>query len=149
MTLIRRPTPFLDLASMRDVMERLFDDRLFRPIWVSDGERELPLALDVFTTPEMLVVKAALPGMKPEDVEITIADDLVTISGAYKEEKETAEEAGYIHKELSRGAFHRTFTAPVALKADQAKAVFKDGILTLSIPRAEESKARHIKVEAI
>ena len=147
MSLIRRPAPVLDLASVRDTFERLFDDRLFRPLWVTDGEREISPALDVFTTADSVVAKAALPGVKPEDVEITIADDLVTISGTFKEEKETTE-AGYTHKELSRGTFRRSFAVPTALKADEAKAVFKDGLLTLTIPRAEEAKPKHVKVEA-
>jgi HSP20 family protein len=145
--MIRRPAPFIDLLGMREALDRLFDERLFRPLWLTNGEREISPALDVYTTPEAVVAKAALPGVKPEDVEVTIADDLVTISGSFKEEKETAE-AGYTHKELSRGAFRRSFTAPTALKADAAKAVFKDGLLTLTIPRAEETKARQVKVEA-
>jgi len=147
MSLIRRPVPMFDLVSMREAMERLFDDRLFRPLWVNEPEREIAPALDVFTTAESVVAKAALPGVKPEDVEITIADDLVTISGAFKEEKETTE-AGYTHKELNRGSFQRSFAVPTALKAEEAKAVFKDGLLTLTIPRAEEVKPKHVKVEA-
>jgi HSP20 family protein len=137
----------IDLVSMREAMERLFDDRFFRPLWVNETEREIAPALDVFTTAESVVAKAALPGVKPEDVEITIADDLVTISGTFKEEKETTE-VGYTHKELSRGSFQRAFAVPTALKAEEAKAVFKDGLLTLTIPRAEEVKPKHVKVEA-
>lgn len=148
MSLIRRPAPLLDLVSMRDAMERLFDDQLFRPMWVKDAEGEIAPALDVYTTPESVVAKAALPGVKPEDVEITIADDVVTISGDFKEEKEEKTEAGYVHRELSRGAFRRSFAVPAALKADEAKATFKDGLLTLTIPRAEEIKPRRVKVEA-
>jgi HSP20 family protein len=136
----------MDLASVREAMDRIFDDRIFRPLWASDGDREISPALDVFTTADSVVAKAALPGVKPEDVEITIADDLVTISGTFKEEKETSE-AGYLHKELSRGSFRRAFAAPAALKVDDAKAVFKDGLLTLTIPRAEEAKPHHVKVE--
>jgi HSP20 family protein len=147
MSMVRRSTPLIDLIGMREVFDRLVDDRLFRPLWLSNGDREISPALDVYTTPEAVVAKAALPGVKAEDVEITIADDVVTIAGSFKEEKETLE-AGYTHKELSRGAFRRSFSAPAALKADAAKAVFKDGLLTLTIPRAEEVKPRHVKVEA-
>jgi HSP20 family protein len=147
MSIIRRPTPFIDLLGMREAFDRLFDERFVRPLWLTNGERELAPALDVYTTPEAVVAKAALPGVKPEDVEITIADDLVTIAGSFKEEQEKTE-AGYVHKELSRGAFRRTFTVPAAVKAEDAKAVFKDGLLTLTVPRAEEAKPRHVKVEA-
>jgi len=147
MTLTRRPAPLAELASVRDIVDRLFDDRFFRPVWLGNGDRELMPALDVYTTAEDVVARLALPGVKPEDVEITIADDLVTISGSFKEEKET-EEKGYLHKELSRGAFHRSFSLPAAVRSDDAKAVFKDGLLTLTMPRTEEARARHVKVEA-
>lgn len=147
MTLARRPSPFLDLVSMREAMERLFDDRLFRPVWALDGERELAPALDVYTTADAVIAKLALPGVKPEDVDISITDDLVTINGTFKKETET-EEKGYVHKELSRGEFRRAFAVPTALRAADATAVFKDGLLTLTIPRAEEVKPHHVKVAA-
>ena len=147
MTLTRRPTPLADLASVRDMVDRLFDDRFLRPIWPGNGERELEPALDVYTTAEDVVARIALPGVKPEDVEITITDDRVAISGSFKEEQET-EEQGYLHRELSRGAFQRSFTVPTAVRSDDAKAVFRDGVLTLTMPRTEEVKARHVKVEA-
>ncbi len=146
MTLIRRPSPFTDLVSLRDTMERLFDERRFRPTWLGNGEREAAPALDLYTTPEAIVAKMALPGMKPEDVDVTIGDDLVTISGSLKEEKETTE-AGYVHKELSHGSFSRSFSIPTAIKSEAATASFKDGLLTLTLPKTEEVKPKHVKVE--
>jgi HSP20 family protein len=146
MSLIRRPSPFIDVVGMREAFDRLFDERWFRPLWTTNGDREISPALDVYTTDEAVMAKAALPGVKPEDVEITIADDLVTISGTFKSETESTE-AGYTHKELNRGAFRRSFAAPAAIKADEAKAAFKDGVLTITIPRAEEAKPRHVKVD--
>ena len=120
MTLIRRPTPLTDLVSFQDAMERLFDERFFRPVWIGNGERLTAPALDLYTTPEAVIAKVALPGVKPEDVDVTIGDDVVTISGAFKEEKETTD-AGYVHKELSQGKFSRTFALPTAIKADVAE----------------------------
>jgi HSP20 family protein len=127
-------------------MERLFDDRFFRPIWTSNGEREAVPALDLYTTPEAVIAKVALPGVKPEDVDVSIGDDMVTITGTFKKETETAE-AGYVHKELSHGSFSRTFSIPTAVKAEAAKAAFKDGLLTLTLPKSEEVKPKHVKVE--
>jgi len=146
MTLIRRPSPFTDLVSLRDAMERLFDERFFRPTWLRNGERDAAPSLDLYTTPEAIVAKVALPGVKPEDVDVTIGDDIVTISGSFKEEKETTE-AGYVHRELSHGSFSRTFALPTAVKADTATASFKDGLLTLTIPKTEEVKPKHVKVQ--
>lgn len=146
MTLIRRPTPFVDLVSFQDMMERLFDDRLFKPMWICDGERQVAPPLDLYTTPESVIAKIALPGVKPEDVDVTIADDLVTISGAFTGETETSD-AGYVHKELSQGTFSRTFSVPIAIKADAAKAEFTNGLLTLTLPKNEEVKPTHLKVQ--
>jgi HSP20 family protein len=146
MTLIRRPTPLVELVSFRDAMERLFDDRLFRPMWIGNGERKAAPALDLYTTPEAVIAKVALPGVKPEDVDVTVGDDLVRISGAYRLEKETSD-AGYVQKELSQGTFSRSFSLPTAIKADAAKAEFKDGLLTLTLPKTEEVKPTHVKVQ--
>jgi HSP20 family protein len=147
MTLIRRPTPMTELASLRDTMERLFDERFFRPFWIGEGEHEAMPALDLYTTPEAVIAKIALPGVKPEDVDISITDDLVTVTGTFTEEKETTE-TGYVHRELSRGSFRRAFTMPTMVKVDDAKATFTDGLLTLTIPKTEPVKPMHIKVEA-
>ncbi len=146
MTLIRRPAPLSELVSFRDAMDRLFDERFFRPMWIASGERQAAPALDVYTTPEAVIAKVALPGVKPEDVDVTVGDDVVTISGAFKEERETTD-AGYIHKELSQGKFSRSFSLPTAIRADAAKAEFKDGLLTLTLPKTEEVKPTHVKVE--
>jgi len=100
----------------------------------------------VYTTPEAVIAKVALPGVKPEDVDVTIGDGHVTIGGAFKEEKETSE-AGYVHKELSQGKFSRSFSLPTAINAEAAKAQFKDGLLTLTLPKTEEVKPKHVKVQ--
>lgn len=146
MTLIRRSSPFTDLVSLRDTMERLFDERLFRPTWLGNGEREAAPALDLYTTPEAIVAKVALPGVKPGDVDVTISDDLVTISGSFKEEKDTTE-AGYVHKELGHGSFSRSFSISTAIRSEAATASFKDGLLTLTLPKTEEVKPKRVKVE--
>jgi HSP20 family protein len=135
-----------ELVSFRDAMDRLFDERFFRPMWMASGERQAAPALDLYTTPEAVIAKVALPGVKPEDVDVTVGDDVVTISGAFKEERETTD-AGYVHKELSQGKFSRSFSLPTAIRADAAKAEFKDGLLTLTLPKTEEVKPTHVKVE--
>jgi HSP20 family protein len=146
MTLIRRPAPIADVVSLRQAMDWLFDDRYMRPIW-TNGERAIVPALDLFTTPDAVVAKVALPGVKPEDVDISIVDDFVTIKGSFTEEKETTE-AGYVQKELSTGTFERSFTTPAPIKPDAGKALFVDGLLTLTLPKSEAVKPQHVKVIA-
>jgi HSP20 family protein len=146
MTLMRRHSPLADVVTARDAMERLFDERFLQPIWQWSGERDATPALDLYATPEAVIAKIALPGVKPGDIDITIADDIVTVRGSYQEEKETTE-AGYIHKELSRGSFSRTFAVPTAVKAEAATASFNDGLLTVTLPKTEEVKPKHVKIE--
>jgi HSP20 family protein len=146
MTLMRRHSPLADVVTVRDAMERLFDEQFLTPNWPWNGERQATPALDLYTTPEAVVARIALPGVKSEDVDVTIADDIVTVQGSYQEEKETTE-AGYVHKELSRGSFSRTFAVPTAVKAEAATASFNDGLLTVTLPKTEEVKPKHVKVE--
>jgi HSP20 family protein len=146
MTIMRRHSPLADVVTLRDAMERLFDERFSRPLWPWNGERDAAPALDLYTTEEAVVAKVALPGVKPETVDVSVTDGAVTIRGSWDEEKETTE-AGYLHKELSRGSFGRSFSLPTAVNAEEATASFKDGLLTLTIPRTEAAKPKRVKVE--
>jgi HSP20 family protein len=138
--------PFREMISLRQAMDRLFEDSFVRsPHLSGDGVREFPI--DVYQTKKDLVVKAALPGVKPEEVEITIADDTVTIKGEHKEEQETKED-DYLYREHRYGAFSRSVAIPVKVKGEKAEATFKEGVLTLTLPKAEEIKPRQIKIKA-
>jgi HSP20 family protein len=145
MTVIRR-SPAVDVVAVRDAMERLFDDRFWRPIWRWDVDRETPPPLDLYTTPEAVIARIALPGVTRENVHVAIGDDVVTVRGSYEEEHEKTE-TGYVQQELNRGTFERSFALPIAVKAEAARAVFKDGVLTLTLPKTDEVKPRHLEVE--
>jgi HSP20 family protein len=125
------PAPFLE--GLRYAMERL-----------ADGP--LAPALDLYTTPEAVVAKVALPGVKPENVDVSVDEDLVTISGSAKRAQDTSV-AGYVHKELSDGTFSRSFWLPTAVNAEGATASFRNGLLTLTLPKTEEVKTKRVKVE--
>jgi HSP20 family protein len=103
------------------------------------------MAIDVRTTPDALVVEAALPGVKPEDVDISILGDTLTISGRTSQETSNDED-GYTYREIRRGSFSRTLTLPRGVKSDAAQARFDNGMLELTIPKAEEAKPRQIKI---
>jgi HSP20 family protein len=147
MTIIRRPSPFSELVTLRQAMDRLFDDRLFRPL-ATLPEDFGRLALDVRTTPEAIVVQAELPGMAPEDVDITIESGTLTIRAEQKEER-TEESGEYLVREISRGSLMRSVTLPSGLEADRAEATFEHGVLTLRIPKAEETKPRQIRIRPV
>ena len=138
--------PYRDMMSLRQVMDRMFDDTF---LWPARSQYEMAggnLPLDVYQTKDDVVVKAALPGMKPEDVDITITGDTLTIKGEHKEDKEV-KESEYIRREHRYGSFSRTIAIPVAIQSDKAQAVFENGILTLTLPKAEAVKPRQIKIK--
>ena len=98
-------------------------------------------------TDQDVVVKSSVPGVKPEDIDITIIGDTLTIKGETKAE-EKVEKANYIRQERRYGAFRRSLTLPTTIVAEKAKAEFESGVLTLTLPKAEEVKPRTIKVKA-
>jgi HSP20 family protein len=145
MTIIRRANPFDELFTLRRAMDRLFDDDVFHPrAWRSVAVGAEP-ALDITTNPDELVVKASLPGWKPEDVEITLSGSTLTISAEMKEEARREDES-WILNEIRRASFSRTLELPEGLVGDRASATFEQGILTLHIPKAEEVKPKQIRI---
>ncbi len=148
MTIARRPSPFGELMTLRQAMDRLFDDD-YRPFrWMSGAVEGPALPLDVTTSDDALTIEAALPGIKPEDVDITVENGTVRISGKTADER-TAEEGSYVLQEIRRGNFSRTVTLPTGLEPDKANASFENGILRLEIPKAEQVKPRQIKISAV
>jgi len=145
MTMIRWE-PFREMMTLRNAMDRLFEESFVRPsrFWPDVGRGELPL--DMYQTANDVVIKAALPGVKPEEVDISITGDTLTIKGEHKEEQEVKQE-DYFYKEHRYGGFSRSVTIPVQVKSDKAEAVFENGVLTLTLPKAEEIKPRQIKVK--
>jgi HSP20 family protein len=137
--------PLREVISLRQAMDRLFEDSFVGlPRLTMNGSGEFPI--DIYQDKKNLVVKAALPGVKPEELDITIADDILTIRGEHKEEQE-AKEDDYIHRERYYGAFSRSVAIPTKVKSDKAEATFEEGVLTLTLPKAEEIKPRQVKVK--
>ena len=139
--------PFSDLVSLRDAMDRLFEESFVRMRgWPSLFGAET-LAIDMYETPDSVVIKTAVPGVKPEDIDISITGDVLTIKGETKVE-EKVEKENYICQERRYGAFQRSVPLPGSLLTDKAEATFENGILTLTIPKSEEAKPKAIKVRA-
>ncbi len=131
--------------TLREAMDRLFEESVVRPA-TGQGWRG-GLALDVMEDDDNVIVKAEAPGMAPEDIDITIQDDVLSIRGEYKEEK-ADEGKHYHHREIRTGSFERRIALPRAVNSDKAEAEFKDGILTLTLPKLEDIKPRRVKVRA-
>lgn len=137
--------PMREMMTLREAMDRLFDDAFTRPISLSGGSA-MP-AIDMYQTGDEVVVKATLPGLKAEDVQITVTGETLTLRGEYKQESEQ-KEATYHIREQRSGSFERSLLLPTDVKADKARADFEDGILTVSLPIAEEVKPKSITIKA-
>ncbi len=146
MNVIRR-NPWREATTLREAMDRLFEDSFVRPArgWdTGPRERMLRLPLDVYTTPEEIVIVASLPGLTPDEVDIAIEGDALTIRGELRPPLENVE---YLFQERDYGAFSRTLTLNIPVEADKAEALFENGVLTLTLPKAEETKPKIIKVK--
>lgn len=149
MTIVRRPSPFGELLSLRQAMDRLFEDSFVSPrSWGTLSPEGRGLPLDITNLDDALVVEAQLPGVRPDDVEITLTGDTLTISGQTKSEREERGEGSVLIQEIRRGSFSRTVTLPRGLEGDKATAAFENGVLTLRIPKAQEIRPRQIKITA-
>lgn len=136
--------PFSELVTMRDDMDRLFDvffgtqpqtiDDLWRP------------SIDIEESNGNLMVKAEIPGMKKENIKVSVKEDMLTISGERKQENETKDKT-YHRIERSYGQFRRMIRLPAEVDADKVKASYKDGVLSVTLPKPASMKPKHIDVE--
>ncbi len=145
MSSLIRWEPFREVIRMRDIMDRLVDEAFTRPLG-SLALYDVP-AVDMYQTDDEVIVKATLPGVSPNDINISVTGDVLTIRGEVKEEKEV-KEANYHLRERRFGSFSRSLPLPTAVVADKAKAEFENGVLTLTLPKAEEVKPKTITVKA-
>lgn len=130
---------FGNIARLQDEMNRLFEDRF-------GGAARFP-AMNVWAGQDDVVVEAEVPGMEPKDVDITVTGATLTISG--QRQPEAVKENEVFHRRERRyGAFSRSLELPYAVDADKVKAVFRNGVLRVTLPRAEEDKPRKISVKA-
>ncbi len=146
---ITRWDPFRDMMSLREAMANLLEESFVAPRGAQGGAAGT-LAVDVKETPDAFVVTAALPGVKPEDVDISVLGETLRIQAETREEREQTqdgkENGRWIVRERRYGAVQRVLTLPAQVKADQAEANFEHGVLTLTLPKAEAAKPRAIKV---
>ncbi len=142
MTLVRW-NPWRDFGSLARTFDRSFDrSEDFSGIWSPP--------VDIFDNDGEIVLKAELPGLKKEDIDINVEDNLLTLRGERKREKEVSDknDKGVFRSERVYGSFSRSFTLPTSVAADKINASYKDGVLTISLPKAEEAKPRQIAIKA-
>jgi HSP20 family protein len=147
---LMRFDPERELLSLRDAMNRLMEDSFVLPSMVGEirgSGRSWGLAVDMFETNDQLVVKASVPGVKPENLDVTVQGENLIIKGETKEENES-QQGRYHVRERRQGAFSRTLMLPYPIQNDRVEAHFENGVLTLTLPKADAVKPRQIKVQA-
>lgn len=141
MTRLIKWTPF---------MEEPFEefDKLFNAVAPVGGVRGFVPAVDVYETKDAVVVETPLAGIDPEKVDVSIENDMLTVKGE-QEQKSEVEEKNYYRKEVRAGSFYRTVALPTHVVGDKASASYENGILTISVPKAPEAKAKTVKVKVV
>jgi HSP20 family protein len=147
MASIVRWDPVRDMVALREAMDRMVEEGMVRApapfaAWAPGG-----MAVDVYETDDSVVVTSAIPGVNADDIEISVTGDTLTIRAETKEDSEIKRE-NYLRRERRFGSCCRSVTLPGGLEADKAEADYTDGVLTLTFPKAEETKPKSIKVTA-
>ena len=137
--------PAREMMTLREAMDHLFDDAFTRPLTLRDGW-SAP-AINMYQTDDEVVVKASLPGVKADEVQINITGEVLTLKGETRQVEEKKDKAWHM-REQRWGAFERAIALPTEVVADKAKAEFENGILTIFLPKAEEVKPKIINIKA-
>ena len=147
MATIARLEPFRGLSAFQDQFNRLFSDTFRNPAEESALTTWAP-AVDIYETPNELVVKADLPDVNEKDIDVRVENNLLTIRGERKFEKSVSEE-NFLRVERTYGSFSRSFSLPNTVNAEGIGAQYKNGVLTVTLPKREESKPRQVKVNVV
>ena len=134
-----------ELNELRREMDRMFGRFFGDWPWLEPSAPAWAPTMDISETEDQLKVRAEVPGMKPEDIQISLAGDTLTIKGEKKQEKEDKEE-NYFRVERSYGSFSRSISLPCEIEQDKVEASYKDGVLRITMPKCETAKAREIKI---
>jgi HSP20 family protein len=135
------------MLSLRDAMDRLFDESFVRPFGGATLTSGYGLALDIQADKDDYVIRANVPGLKADDLHIEVMDNTVTVSGELRSERRE-EKDNYLLQERRYGQFSRTVSLPTTVNPGKAEAIVDNGVLTLRLPKAEEAKPKAITVKA-
>lgn len=138
--------PFRELSTLRREMDNLWNRFFGETTLPSVFAKEWAPTVDVSETKEHVVVKAEMPGLEAKDIDVSLSGDLLTIKGEKKKEEEKKDEH-YHYRERYAGSFQRSLRLPVAVKGEKVEATFKNGVLTITLPKAEEAKKKAIKIK--
>ncbi len=145
---IARFHPMPDVVTLREAMDRLFEDSFIRPnTWTGLPAGQIAVPVDLWETPEAYHLRADLPGLTADDIDINVTADTVSISGETKGQQDVTSE-GWLRQERRYGKFQRSFTLPTQLDSSKVEATFENGVLHLVLPKAEAVRPKQIKITA-
>lgn len=145
---ITRFTPMTDFVSLREAMDRLFEDSFIRPTtWSGLAAGQIAVPVDLWETNDAYHLRADVPGIAPDQLDINVTADTLTFAGEVKGQSDVSNE-GWLRQERRIGKFQRAFTLPVQIDPDKVVANFANGVLELTLPKADQVKPRSIKVNA-
>ncbi len=145
---ITRFSPMTDFVSLREAMDRLFEDSIIKPTpWTGLAAGQIAVPVDLWETNDAYHLRADLPGLAPDAIDINVTSESVSIAGETKAPADVSKD-GWLRQERRMGRFQRAFTLPVQIDPDGVKASFEHGVLDLVLPKADQVKPRTIKVTA-
>lgn len=144
MTTLMRYDPFREALRLRDAVDRLFEQSFVRPFW--GGTLTMSIPLDVYETDQGYQVQVLLPGVKPEDVELTVQQNTLTVKGQFQPFVEEGKQVNWLVQEIGTGSFERTITFPKAIDADKIETSYEHGVLSIWVPVSETMRPKKISI---
>lgn len=139
--------PWTGMLSLREAMNQLLEESVVTASPARGSAGAVAMPLDMYETPDALVARTSMPGVRPDDIDITVTGNQLTIRGEIREHA-AGEQARYHQREHRHGSFARSLTLPVEVQPDKVEATFEHGILTLTMPKAERMRPKQIKINA-
>ena len=146
MTTLMRYDPFREALSLRNAMDQLFAQSFVRPNWGSSTSAGRGVTMDVLETEQGYQVRVGLPGVKPEDLDLSVQQNTLTIKGQFRSSVKPDQQVNWLVQEISEGSFERSITFPKPIDADKINTSYEHGVLTISVPVSEASRPKKISI---
>jgi HSP20 family protein len=142
----RRSDPFQEALTLHDAMNQLFAQSFVRPGWAATSSSALSVPVDVFETEQGYQVRALLPGMQPQDIELTVQQNTLSIKGEYHPSVQEGQQVTWLMQEIGSGTFERTLTFPKPIDAEKLETSYEHGVLSILVPLSESSRPKRISI---
>jgi len=141
-----RYDPFREALSLRNAMDQLFAQSFVRPNWGSSASAGRGVTMDVLETEQGYQVRVGLPGVKPEDLDLSVQQNTLTIKGQFRSSVKPDQQVNWLVQEISEGSFERSITFPKPIDADKIDTSFEQGVLSITVPLSEASRPKKISI---